>query len=230
MHVVEVTRSNAAGETVPPMQYAPDGASTFPNRTGDAVPRSVSPAPSADTEHGEQGSSQDPDADEVRCPRCSDRCYTGPQRKHNLCVHLRSCVRDRGELSAAHKHVLRRIGVKDCQYCHKRMSRRSVHLHELSCDSRVAASADSTDASAVNGIFGKYGNETPQFVFDSLTDDRKQWVESVPWSEVEVYLKASSTRISLYRTATWRTGTRHSASLRLYGTSRSMTMPSSSSS
>ena len=37
------------------------------------------------------------------------------------------------------------------------------------------------------------GNETPQFVFDLLTDDRKQWVESVPWSDVEVYLKASST-------------------------------------
>ena len=54
------------------------------------------------------------------------------------------------------------------------MSPRSLHSHKLSYDSRVAASSDPSDVPVVNGVFGKYGNETPQFVLDLLTEDRKQ--------------------------------------------------------
>ena len=83
------------------------------------------------------------------------------------------------------------MDMAECEHCGRWMNHRSRHQHQKSCQ----ATSDDDDATLKPGMFGKYGEEVPQFVFDCFEASSQggRWVEDeIEWEGIFLYVHASS--------------------------------------
>ena len=94
-------------------------------------------------------------------------------------------------MASHEKAKLCSLDTADCKHCGRWMNHRSRHQHQKSCQATLTA-----DNSTIKpGMFGKYGEEVPQFVFDCFDASSLggTWIdEEIAWEDIFPYVHASS--------------------------------------